>query len=55
MHQLNHFFHTGKMNLGALDATLHGSIASDYGIRGYPTIKYFPAGSSEPEDYEGGR
>jgi len=45
----------GKMNLGALDATVHGSIASDYGIRGYPTIKYFAPGSTEPEDYEGGR
>eukprot|EP00088_Acartia_fossae_P014674 TRINITY_DN1788_c0_g1_i10.p1 TRINITY_DN1788_c0_g1~~TRINITY_DN1788_c0_g1_i10.p1 ORF type:complete len:435 (-),score=163.69 TRINITY_DN1788_c0_g1_i10:843-2147(-) len=45
----------GKMNLGALDATVHSSVASDYGIRGYPTIKYFAPGSSEPEDYEGGR
>ena len=43
------------MNLGALDATVHSSVASDYGIRGYPTIKYFAPGSSEPEDYEGGR
>lgn len=45
----------GKMNLGALDATVHGSVAQEYGVRGYPTIKYFAPGSSEPEDYEGGR
>jgi len=45
----------GKMNLGALDATQHGSTASEYGIRGYPTIKYFAPGSNEAEDYEGGR
>jgi len=45
----------GKMNLGALDATQHASVSNDYGVRGYPTIKYFPAGSTEPEDYEGGR
>jgi len=45
----------GKMNLGALDATQHPSPAQDYGVRGYPTIKYFAPGSSEPEDYEGGR
>jgi len=45
----------GKMNLGALDATQHGSTAQEYGVRGYPTIKYFAPGSSEPEDYEGGR
>jgi len=45
----------GKMNLGALDATQHGSTAQEYGVRGYPSIKYFAPGSSEPEDYEGGR
>jgi len=45
----------GKMNLGALDATQHGSTASEYGIRGYPSIKYFAPGSNEAEDYEGGR
>ena len=43
------------MNLGALDATQHGSTAQEYGVRGYPSIKYFAPGSSEPEDYEGGR
>jgi len=45
----------GKMNFGALDATQHPSVAQDYGIQGYPTIKYFAPGSSEPEEYNGGR
>lgn len=45
----------GKMELGALDATQHGSIAQEYGVQGYPTIKYFAPGSSEPEEYDGGR
>jgi len=45
----------GKMSLGALDATAHGSIAQEYGVQGYPSIKYFAPGSSEPEDYNGGR
>merc|ERR1719493_668533 len=45
----------GKMNLGALDATQHGSTAQEYGVQGYPTIKYFAPGSSEPEEYDGGR
>ena len=45
----------GKMDLGALDATVHGSIAQQYGVQGYPTIKYFAPGSTEPEDYNGGR
>ena len=45
----------GKMDLGALDATAHGSIAQQYGVQGYPTIKYFAPGATEPEDYNGGR
>ena len=45
----------GKMDLGALDATAHPSIGQQYGVQGYPTIKYFAPGSSEPEDYNGGR
>jgi len=45
----------GKVKLGALDATQHPSTAQQYGVQGYPTIKFFPAGSTEPEDYDGGR
>ncbi|KAF2453233.1 disulfide-isomerase tigA [Lineolata rhizophorae] len=29
--------------------------ASDQGVSSYPTIKFFPRGSTEPEMYEGGR
>lgn len=48
----------GKVKLGQVDATVHTSIASEYGVRGYPTIKFFPGGrkdSSSVQDYEGGR
>ncbi|XP_053381773.1 protein disulfide-isomerase A6 homolog [Mercenaria mercenaria] len=47
----------GKVKLGALDATVHTVIASRYGIRGYPTIKYFPGGKKdgEAQEYDGGR
>ncbi|GAM35798.1 hypothetical protein TCE0_017r04398 [Talaromyces pinophilus] len=31
------------------------SLAKEFGIQGFPTIKYFPAGSSEAVTYEGGR
>ena len=29
--------------------------ATDQGVTGYPTIKFFPKGSKQPEDYNGGR
>lgn len=48
----------GKVKLGAVDATVHQGLASKYGVQGYPTIKYFPAGkkdSSSAEEYNGGR
>jgi len=45
----------GKVKLGALDATVHQSTAQKYGIKGYPTIKYFAPGSREPVDFDGGR
>lgn len=43
---------------GALDATAHESIAQKFGIRGFPTIKFFAPGTSsasDAEDYQGGR
>uniref|UniRef100_A0A1I8ENW3 protein disulfide-isomerase n=1 Tax=Wuchereria bancrofti TaxID=6293 RepID=A0A1I8ENW3_WUCBA len=47
----------GKVKVGALDATVHQAMASRFGIKGFPTIKYFAPGSSasEAEDYVGGR
>ncbi|XP_053609121.1 protein disulfide-isomerase A6 homolog isoform X2 [Plodia interpunctella] len=48
----------GKVKLGALDATVHTSMASRYQVQGYPTIKFFPSGkksSDSMEDYNGGR
>ena len=46
------------MKLGALDATAHQGKASEYGVRGYPTIKFFSAGSKSrgsADEYDGGR
>jgi len=43
------------IKIAALDATTAESIASQYQVTGYPTIKYFPKGSTTPIDYDGGR
>ncbi|KRT78523.1 Thioredoxin [Oryctes borbonicus] len=48
----------GKVKLGALDATEHTNKATEYGIQGFPTIKYFTPGSKDSHsasDYDGGR
>jgi len=48
----------GKVKLGALDATVHSVKSSEYGVQGFPTIKYFGPGkksASSVEDYDGGR
>ncbi|XP_062554020.1 protein disulfide-isomerase A6 homolog [Armigeres subalbatus] len=48
----------GKVKLGALDATVHTIKARQYGIEGYPTIKFFAGGAKDREsaqDYDGGR
>ena len=43
----------GKMKLGALDATVHNLKAGQFGVNGYPTIKFFYNG--DVTDYDGGR
>lgn len=48
----------GKVKLGQVDCTVHTSTASEYGVQGYPTIKFFPAGRkdrSSAQEYDGGR
>jgi len=47
----------GKVKLGVVDATVHAQLSQQYGVQGFPTIKFFPAGrkTGAPEDYNGGR
>eukprot|EP01029_Cantina_marsupialis_P021019 TRINITY_DN499_c0_g1_i1.p1 TRINITY_DN499_c0_g1~~TRINITY_DN499_c0_g1_i1.p1 ORF type:complete len:346 (-),score=120.56 TRINITY_DN499_c0_g1_i1:80-1117(-) len=33
----------------------HQALCQEHGIKGYPTLKYFPKGSETAEDYNGGR
>lgn len=41
--------------IAKLDAEANPKAAKKYGVQGYPTLKYFPAGASEPVDYASGR
>ena len=48
----------GTVVLAAIDATVHESAAGQFGIKGFPTIKVFPPGSTSPrdaQDYQGQR
>lgn len=38
-----------------LDADADNAVAQKYGVSGYPTIKFFPKGGKEAEEYTGGR
>ncbi|KAK9151532.1 hypothetical protein Syun_009841 [Stephania yunnanensis] len=44
----------GVATIAALDADAHKSLAQEYGIRGFPTIKVFAPGKP-PVDYQGAR
>lgn len=38
-----------------VDADAHRALGGRFGVKGFPTLKWFPRGTTEPEDYEGGR
>jgi len=41
--------------IAKVDADAHKELGSRFGVTGFPTIKWFPKGSTTPEDYNGGR
>jgi len=43
------------VNVGQVDADNHRDLGKKYDVSGFPTIKYFPANSKNPETYSGGR
>lgn len=43
-----------EVRLGKVDATEETELAQEYGVRGYPTIKFFKGGDKEsPKEYSG--
>jgi protein disulfide-isomerase A6 len=46
------------VKVAKIDATENQELASRFGVKGYPTIKFFKAGQKDDSsaiDYEGGR
>jgi len=41
--------------VASVDADKHRDLGGRFGVSGFPTLKYFPAGSKEGEAYNGGR
>ncbi|WVR07221.1 protein disulfide-isomerase domain [Kwoniella sp. DSM 27419] len=54
--QLADAFPTDKVVIAKTDADGVGrDLGTKYGVKGFPTLKWFPAGSLEPIDYSSGR
>lgn len=41
--------------MGAVDATVHDSLSSRYGVKGFPTVKLFINDKKSPTSYNGER
>jgi protein disulfide-isomerase A6 len=44
-----------KVTVAKVDADEHKSLGKDYGVSGFPTLKWFDGKSNKPTDYNGGR
>eukprot|EP00494_Astrolonche_serrata_P026489 UN26751 len=44
-----------KVQIADVDCTVHQSLCQQHGVQGYPTVKYFTAGVSQGEAYQGAR
>ncbi|KAI9009131.1 thioredoxin-like protein [Hyaloraphidium curvatum] len=47
--------HAKDIVIAKIDADAHRDIGQKFGVSGFPTLKWFPKGSTQPEDYSGGR
>lgn len=41
--------------IASVDADTHRELGSKYGVTGFPTLKFFPKGSTKPIEYDSGR
>ncbi|EEB08268.1 protein disulfide isomerase [Schizosaccharomyces japonicus yFS275] len=51
----DHFADDEDIIIARVDADRHSKVGSKFDIRGYPTLKWFPSGAEEPEQYTSGR
>jgi protein disulfide-isomerase A6 len=49
------FKHSKGVVIAEVDATADNALRTKYNIKRYPTMKWFPANSKEPEEYNSGR
>jgi protein disulfide-isomerase A6 len=51
----NAFQNEEKVIIAKVDADGHKSIGTEFGVTGFPTLKFFGNGKDAPEDFQGGR
>ncbi|GJP46373.1 hypothetical protein CLOM_g5667 [Closterium sp. NIES-68] len=49
------FRKTSTVVIAKVNCDAHKELCSEYRVRGYPTLKWFPAGTDLPDDYDGRR
>ncbi|KAL5467532.1 hypothetical protein EMCRGX_G031776 [Ephydatia muelleri] len=49
------FDNVADVIIAKVDADAEKELGSRFGVQGFPTLKFFPKGSKDPEDYNGGR
>jgi len=49
------FARESNVVIAKVDADAHKELGSKFGVTGFPTLKFFPKGSTEPKEYNGGR
>lgn len=48
-------FKDSDVVIAKVDADAHRDLGGRFDVGGFPTLKFFPKGSTEPDDYSGGR